>query len=296
MGPRAVSEAAACQVSASAELPRMSRVDFEQFRVLIRTRCGIEITDAKQTLLRNRIGKRLRALSIGTFQQYYDLVLRDEEQGRELANLWSVVTTHETHFFREAHHFESLEKVVLPRLLARRTSGATLRVWSAGCSTGQEAYTLAAVLLDALPGIRVEVLGTDIDAHSLEVARRGRYSMELRREIPAHYLLRYFRLEQSEIVATDALRKCVRFECLNLHEPERKRRTFDVIFCRNVVMYFHMEFRARLLERFDRSLADDGYLYLGSAESMHGLPRIFQSERVGKGHAYRKADPEGEQS
>jgi chemotaxis protein methyltransferase CheR len=272
-------------------LPELSRRDFNRFRALILERCGIRVPDKKMLLLKNRIGKRLRALGYDSFSKYFEYVSTDKGGRAELDNMWSAITTNQTYFFREPHHFDALRKHALKQLRVSRGESRKIRVWSAGCSSGQEVYTLAAVLLDFFdgdPSWRVTVLGTDIDGEMLAQADVGRYPAEVKREIPAKYMLRYFTSNNGTVEVRDELRRVVSFRRQNLREPASWMQRLDIIFCRNVIMYLDKQFRAELSAFFHQRLRDDGYLFLGSSESMQGQPRIFETVKLGKTLAYRK--------
>lgn len=274
-------------------LPRLAPREFKLFRNLILDHCGIKLKDSKRLLLQNRIGKRLRALGFDSFRKYYLYLTSVEGNQTELRNLWSAITTNETHFFREPHHFEILRRWLLPEFTSKRKGSQTLRVWSAGCSTGQEPFTLAMVLddwLEKMPQWEYSVTGTDIDARVIDVAKAGRYPLNLRREVPANYSMKYLNTVREEIHINPGLRKHVSFRCQNLCELKIVRPKVDLIFCRNVLMYLHADTRLRLVEHFQRSLVDDGYLILGSSESLHGLPRLFGRRRFGKTIIYPR-DP-----
>ena len=163
-------------------------------------------------------------------------------------------------------------------------------MWSAGCATGQEPYTLAAVLADYFeddPDWHIEIVGTDIDAEGIQTARAGCYPISLKKEIPARYMMRYFDTNGDVIEVSDALRSRVEFREQNLRKLNKWARRFDLIFCRNVIMYFEKDFRAELAEHFHSSLHDDGYMFLGSSESLHSMPRVFKSHKVGKTLVFR---------
>lgn len=276
--------------------PNMTKREFDRFRTLIRERCGIKVSDNKRLLLKNRIGKRLKALGYPSFKSYYDYVINAKSTDEELKRLWSVVTTHQTHFFREPHHFDALVKHVLPQLVERRRASRSLRVWSAGCATGQEPYTLAAVLADYFdddPDWNIEIVGTDIDAEGIQTARAGRYPLSLKKEIPARYMIHYFHTNGDVVEVGNTLRSRVEFREQNLRKLNKWAKRFDLIFCRNVIMYFEKDFRAELAEHFHSSLHEDGYMFLGSSESLHSMPRIFKSHKVGKTLVFRKATTEG---
>lgn len=270
---------------------RLTEPDFELFRRLIGDYCGIEIADSKLMLLQNRIGKRVRALGMTSFRRYYRYLKTPEGQRQELRNLWSVVTTNETRFFREPQHFEVLREHLLPSLRAVRTRRYRLRVWSAACSTGQEVYTLAMVLSEMTAGQAdwsFSIIGTDIDYQALAVAEAGEYPTTLIHQVPATYRRRYLDEAGEQFRIKPDLRRLVRFRHQNLAEVAALRPRVDLIFCRNAIMYFRKETRLRLARIFRDSLGDGGYLLLGSAESLHGTPRLFESQRFGRTLVYQR--------
>ena len=288
-----------CEATVVDEQPgvlTLERAEFELFRELILEDCGINVAPTKRLLVQNRVGKRLRLLGFNSFYRYYRYLQSSEGREKERKKLWSAITTNETHFFREAHHFDVLRRQVIKAIVSRPGPRRRIRIWSAGCSTGQEPYTLAMVLDDCLrhhPGWRYEVVGTDIDQNVLATARTGHYPTILRREVPARFLMRYFDADRETLCVGKTLRKSVSFRWLNLAEAEAMKPRFDVIFCRNVIMYLHMDTRHRLAQVFRDSLVPDGCLFLGSSESFHGIPRFLDVERSGKTAMYRRKDRSG---
>jgi len=273
-------------------VPELPAAEFDLFRELIARRCGIKLSDAKRLLLQNRIGKRLRALGMADFAEYYRYVTSRAGKRDELRHLWSAITTNETHFFREPHHFETLRKDLLPALASRRSTMRTLRFWSAGCSTGQEVYSLAMALEDWTAdhsGWHYTIIGTDIDDNVLKVAAAGVYPREQEREIPPQARLRYVDCPGRNITMRPRLRAHTRFVNANFATVRPLRPKVDVIFCRNAIMYLNMPTRARLARVFWESLTDGGYLLVGSSESLHGLPVIFDNKRLGRTLAYQRA-------
>lgn len=271
--------------------PRLRRKEFDLLRQLILEWSGIRLAPTKRLLLQNRIGKRVRALGLPSFQAYYDYLRTAGGRCRERANLWSAVTTNETHFFREPHHFDVLHRVILPRLIKGRRLARTIRVWTAGCSTGQEPYTVAMVVDDVLrdhADWTYRVVATDIDPVVLETARGGRYPAALAAEIPPKYFMRHVEREGEMIRIRGEIRRHVTFEHQNLARVRPLCPKADVIFCRNVIMYLDPETRRRLVEVFRDSLVDEGRLVLGSSESLHGMPRMMEVERYGNAALYRK--------
>ena len=260
---------------------RLEGAEFSRLATFIEGHCGIQMPPTKRIMLESRLRKRLRCLALSSFREYCDLALDDPSGGDERIHLVDAVTTNKTDFFREPHHFEILVREVLPALM--RTSGAGVRrpldVWSAGCSTGEEPYTLAMVLHEVaagLPGFRFGILATDISTSVLAAARRGVYPERLIGPIPdalrRKYLLKSRDGSRSLVRAGPELRQAVRFRRLNFMDNEfGLRETQDVIFCRNVMIYFDRPTQEKLLLRFCRHLAPGGYVFLGHSESINGL-------------------------
>ena len=271
--------------------PKLGMREFELFRQLILDCSGITLADSKFLLMQNRIGRRLRALGLSSFGQYYRYLQTAEGGSKELGNLWSAITTKETHFFREPQHFEILQNSLLPGLVSRRCNNHVLRVWSAGCSTGQEAYTLAMVLdkwLSQKPGWSFSVLGSDIDGQALETARAGSYPLRLKSEIPEEYLIRYVDTSAGQMRIRPTLMDCVHFRIHNFAKISPVRPRVDIVFCRNTLMYLHAGTRQKLARVFRDSLTDGGYLTVGASESLNGSPRPLERVHIGKVLIYRK--------
>jgi chemotaxis protein methyltransferase CheR len=256
----------------------ISPKDFALFQAFIYQKSGIWLSDAKTALLTGRLAKRLRTLGLKTFAQYYRSVEADEE---ELRTMLDAITTNETHFFREPAHFQLLERSILPSWQAAADAGKrprTIRVWSAGCSTGQEAYSLAMMLVERFPptqGWSIEIVATDLSRRVLATAEKGVWDEALAREVPPHYL-RAFMLKgvgdnRGKIKAAPSIR-LARFLRLNLNDATYPAiGKFDLIFCRNVLIYFDLESRKRVVAQVLNHLAPDGYLFVGHAESLSSL-------------------------
>ena len=260
-------------------LPRaISPKEFLRYQTLIYEEAGIWLSEVKTALLTGRLSRRLRALGLDNFSQYYDRVINDEEERQTMVD---AITTNETHFFREPAHFRFLEQQVMPSWQASAESGRrsrTIRVWSAGCATGQEAYSLAMMLVDRFPseqGWSIEILATDISCRALAIAEKGIWDLAKAREIPPHYLRSYmlkgFGENQGKIKASRAIR-VVRFLHLNLNNAQYPALGhFDLIFCRNVLIYFDLESRKRVIGRLLNYLAPAAYLFVGHAESLNSI-------------------------
>lgn len=253
--------------------------EFALFRQLVADSSGIALSDAKRQLLVGRLSRRLQSLGLSRFREYYDYILRDRS-GAELVRMIDLVSTNETHFFRERGHFDYVETRVIPAWRAKAALGERsrhVRVWSAAASTGQEAYSLGMLLLEHLPasdGWTVEILGTDISTRVLAVAEEATWPMDAK-EIPPHllakYMLRGRGSQTGRMRAAPELRAVVRFQRLNLNDRSYAvPGSFDLIFCRNVLIYFSPEGRAAVVDRLAARLAAGGLLFVGHAESVHG--------------------------
>ena len=260
--------------------------EFQQLSSFIYSQLGIKMPESKITMLSGRLAKRLRALDIPTFKTYCEFLFSPKGQEEEMVHLVNAVTTNKTDFFREPSHFDYLVATTLPTLEKARSFDARrpLRVWSAGCSTGEEPYTLAMVLsekMERTPGYRFEIIATDISTRVLDIARRAVYPWERIEPVSMvyrkKYLLKGRDRRNPEVRITPEVRRLVRFGRLNFMEddfclPEM----MDVIFCRNVIIYFDKKTQERLMHKFSRYLNRGGYLFLGHSESLHGYDTPFQ--------------------
>lgn len=238
---------------------------------LIHDETGIVITEAKRTMLVSRLSRRLRHLGLADFSAYL-AYLRGRAGQAERDVMVSAITTNVTGFFREPHHFERLAREA-PHLLRKAREGGRVRLWSAGCSTGQEAISMAAVLADHIPDgatIDLRILATDIDPAVLQQARDGIYDRALLGQSPPQQLLRHVLPADTpdRITFSPRLRSMISFEVLNLLEPWPFHGRFDLIFCRNVVIYFDDDTRRRLWARFAERLLPGGLLCIGHSERM----------------------------
>lgn len=254
--------------------------EFALFQELIQREAGIHLTPAKKPLLVGRLSRRLRVLGLKSFGDYYRLVM--ERGSAELTVLLDCICTNETHFFREPRQFEFLEQRLFPEWEDQAASGKRsrrVRVWSAACSTGEEPYSLAMMLWDHFPstsGWEIEILATDLSTRALKLAEDGVWSIEKAKEIPPKYLKSYMlrgtRSQEGKMKVCPALRSMVRFERANLNRDLLPvMGLFDLIFCRNVLIYFNNESKTRVVERLLNHLAPTGYLFVGHAESLNSL-------------------------
>jgi len=260
--------------------PRMRPDEFDRLSRLVHEECGINISKGKLPLLEGRLHKRLRDLNIDSFTSYYNYVTSPQGLENELVRMIDAVTTNKTDFFREARHFEFLVNEALPGLASHGTgTSKPLVVWSAGCSTGEEPYTIAMVLADYASmrqPYNFMVLGTDISTTVLDTAKRAVYNEDQIEPVPMEFRRKYLlrsRDRSSRLVRlAPEIRALVRFRRLNFMEGDfGMREPVDVIFCRNVIIYFDRETQLTLINRFCKHLHPEGYLFLGHSESIHNL-------------------------
>lgn len=259
--------------------PRLTGQELEALRALVGKNLGIQLSEQKRQLVQARLQRRLSELGFRTFGQYCEYVAHDPT-GQALADLASRISTNHTFFFREATHFKFLSTTVLPSLTdrLRREGRPDLRVWCAACATGEEAYTLAMLLLEHLgssrPGWKAGLLATDISERALGAAVRGVYSADRLSDVPVTLRSKYFRpLDHGEYAVTDALKAEVTFRRLNLMTCRWPfRQSFHVIFCRNVMIYFNAPTRVELTSKLVEALAPGAYLFVGHAESLGQPP------------------------
>jgi chemotaxis protein methyltransferase CheR len=257
---------------------QISDEEFRRFQQLIYSHAGIALSPSKKALLEARLTKRLRELGLKSFTDYYEYVVTNAD-GAELIELLDRVSTNETHFFREPRQFEFLERQVFPVWTARAASGMKdrrIRIWSAGCSTGEEPFSLAMLLRDHFPitaGWDIEILATDLSSRALTAAQKAEWSIAKANEIPNDYLRRFMLrgvgTQVGKMKAGPEIISLVRFQRLNLNDDSYSLAgRFDAIFCRNVLIYFDIRSRRRVIEHLLDSLVPEGFLFVGHAESL----------------------------
>lgn len=266
----------------------MNRAEFQRLSAFIESEYGIKLPPDKQTMLEARLRKRLRALGMSSFAEYCAYVFESHDGEDEFVFMMDAVTTNKTDFFREPAHFEHLVRTILPDMITKRGTGLAqpLMIWSAGCSTGEEPYTLAMVLAEFTrhyPGIQFEyvILATDLSTRVLYIAQRGVYDEQRIQPIPSDlrrlYLLRSRERKRGLVRIIPELRARVRFRRLNLMEDNFGfREPMDIIFCRNVIIYFDRPTQERLINNFHRHLCPGGYIFMGHSETLNGLNVPFK--------------------
>jgi chemotaxis protein methyltransferase CheR len=265
--------------------------DFEALRKLVKEITGINLSDQKRELVYGRLARRLRALHLRTFAEYRNLLASDG--GREIAELCNAITTNLTSFFRESHHFDYLREQVLQPLAANRAGQRRVRIWSAGCSTGEEAYSLAMTVVESFPDLRtwdVKILATDLDSDVLAKAQRGMYNADRVRGIGPQRLSRFFvekrGREGPHYEVSRELASLITFKQLNLMHPLPMKGPLDAIFCRNVVIYFDKDTQRELFSRVAQLQRPGNLLFLGHSESLFKVSESYTP--IGK-TIYRRA-------
>lgn len=260
---------AAQNAEAASDGVAMSDADFAAFTRLVRDHTGIVLTESKRWMLTSRLTREIRRLNLPDFASYRRMLEQPGAEG-QLQSLTSAVTTNVTSFFRGADQFDTLAELI-PAMQRRTRDGGRVRIWSAGCSTGQEPYSIAMTLLGHWPEVLradVLILATDIDAEVIQTARRGIYDAREVDDVPSP-LLRKFTApgpQPGTVITAAPLREMIRFEQLNMLGPWPFGGSFDVIFCRNVVIYFDAETRCQLWQRFAERLDPGGWLFVGHSE------------------------------
>jgi chemotaxis protein methyltransferase CheR len=253
---------------------KLSEAAFERIAALAQSEAGIVLSKSKESMIKSRLTRRLRVLKIESFDAYLDFLTNDTTQG-EMSHFISALTTNVSHFFREEHHFEALKRDILPLLDKKLKSGQRVRIWSAGCSNGQEPYSIAMSLLEFDPEIHrqdIKILATDIDPEVLRHAIDGRYSGTMTSGLEESHIKKYFSAtiegNDETLTVTNDVKNLVSFRQLNLHSEWPMHGMFDVIFCRNVVIYFDDETQDKLYRRFAASMTNDSWLLLGHSERL----------------------------
>ena len=298
-------------ISAPTPTNSLSESELKLLQVLVYQECGLHFDERRTHFLQDRLLRRMRACQTPSFYSYYRLLTSNEGK-REMSVLLENLAIHETSFFRNKAQFELFHKVIMEELLQRKQErrDCSLRVWSAGCSTGQEPYTIAMLMCDALsyyylrnplpyetptpkplvpPPWKLEVLASDISYTALRTAQDGVYSDTQMEAVDFAYRLRYFDKLGDKYAVKKSVKDLLRFDFHNLKTEFLPQRN-DVIFCRNVMIYFDEPEQRRLVEKFYRCLNPEGYLFLGHAESLFGISEKFRMVHHDNGTAYQRVE------
>lgn len=265
---------------------------FFLFRDLLYDQSGVLLDEKAKFFVENRLSNSIRRLQLETFHDYYYYLKYDRKKNEELANMIDLLTIHETYFFREDQQLRAFSEELLPEIRKRDASRKSLRIWSAGCSTGEEPYTLAMILseIPAFKDWKIEIFATDISQRVLQSARKGVYQPSAFRSTNPRYLERYFTREGTGYRVNDEVRKNVVFLQMNLLDTGRSSfiNPMDIIFCRNVIIYFDMEAKRKVIGMFHQKLNDHGFLLLGHSESLINISTAFSLRHFTHDMLYQK--------
>lgn len=257
----------------NAEMLPLSEKEFRQFQSMIYQAAGINLSDTKRSLVSGRLAKRIRQQSLRSYGEYFQLLMREREEFQVAVDL---LTTNETYFFREQKHFDFLRDRILPQIRCQ----ASIRIWSAACSSGEEPYSIAIQLTETLGQRAWEVFGSDISTRVLEQAASGLYSMGEVEDVPRGLLSKYFLKgigsQEGKVLVDPLISNRVRFLQINLNDTLPALGEFDVIFLRNVMIYFDLETKKKVLRRVLSQLRPGGYFFVSHSESLNGVTDALQ--------------------
>jgi len=275
------------------EIP-LSDEEFRLIRDLIYSHCGLYFDSDATYLLEKRLAKRLQLHQLSGFKDYYHFLKYNRKKDQELSDIMDILTTNETYFFREAFQLKAFTEEIIPALreMKMKSGDRTLRIWSAGCSSGEEPYTIAMLLLDmgGFAGWNVEIIGTDISQRVIQQARKGLYGKSSFRVTDDSYIRRYFTEQDGMYRVNDKVRELVTISHLNLLDANRIAflGRMDIIYCRNVIIYFDQVARRKVIDSFFRTLRDGGYLLLGHSESLMNISTAFTLKHLKNDMVYQK--------
>lgn len=269
--------------------------EFRLLRDLVYAHSGIYFDDNAKYLLEKRLARRLSVLQLRSYREYYQFLKFNRSRELELEEIMDLLTTNETYFFRESYQLQAFSSEIIPELCRRKEAAGhprRLRIWSAGCSTGEEPYTIAMLLLEqpCLQGWQLEIIGTDISQRVLRQARRGVYGQSAFRVTDNYYRLKYFEPVDGGWRIADTVRQLVAISHLNLLDRTRMAvlGSFDLIFCRNVIIYFDQSAKKQVITSFHSMLQDSGFLLLGHSESLMNISTLFTLRHFKNDMVYQK--------
>jgi len=281
------------QYSAAAD-PELSRDDFIVFRDYVHEKSGMFFPETKMYLIKNRLANRIKELGIKNYKDYFYMVKYDSGM-KEFNMLMNLLTTNETSFFRNIPQLAAFSDEVLRSVLAEKAKEANkiLRIWSAGCSTGEEPYTISMLLMEKIPDLssyNVEIIANDISENVLQAARKGVYHELSLRTTPQNYIDKYFKKQGNIYHIDDKVKKYVRFSQINMTDALKMSliKNVDIIFCRNVTIYFSDEVKKKITKFFYNSLVKGGFYFIGHSESLHGISKAFKLIYLKNGLVYKK--------
>jgi chemotaxis protein methyltransferase CheR len=271
---------------------QLSEEEFRLIRDLIYSHCGLFFDQDSKYLLDKRLVRRLAHHNLPGFRDYYQFLKYDRKKDEELSDIMDILTTNETYFFREGFQLKAFTDEILPELKVLKEKERTLRIWSAGCSTGEEPYTIAMLMLeqDLFPGWRIEIVGSDISQRVVQVARKGVYGKSSFRCTDEKYQKRFFTETEGGYRICDEVRELVSISHMNLFDANRLALLgkMDLIFCRNVIIYFDLASKKRVIDSFYNTLRSGGFLLLGHSESLMNLSTAFALRHLKNDMVYQK--------
>ncbi len=273
---------------------KMTSDEFLVLRDLIYSYSGLYFGEDNRFLLERRLSQRLSQYQLATFHDYYYYLRYDRNREQELSDIMDILTTNETYFFREAFQLKAFTDEIIPEIVCAKVERGdrTLRIWSAGCSTGEEPYTIAMLLLERpeLSGWKIEIVGTDISQRVLHQARKGIYGNSSFRVTEQHFKSRYFHSQEGGFRVADNVRELVTFSRLNLYDENRFLflGKMDIVFCRNVIIYFDQASKKKVVEHFYNTLHQGGFLLLGHSESLMNISTSFKLRHFKNDMVYEK--------
>jgi len=264
----------------------LNDADFDLYRNLIYKESGITFTQTNRSILESRLKERLREENVATAKAYYDKITQSQEA---LKVFLDSITTNLTRFFRNQAHFDALEKYVIPQLQdIKRGGGNTIKIWSAGCSTGEEPYTISMLMADILaPPWKYEIVASDISLKCLMTAKEGFYKDDRIVGVPDNYLKKYFDKVDGGFKVRPEIQSKIRFDYHNL-KNDSGLRDMDIVFCRNVIIYFDEAAQTAVMNRFWTSMASKSFLFIGHSESLFGMDTQFEFVKTDWATFYRK--------
>ena len=270
----------------------MSKPEFEGLKRFIYQQSGLYFSEAKTYFLENKLSKRLIELGFTNFQDYLDF-LKGERDTNELHRLFEVVTTNETSFYRNPQQIEALTDHILPRLVgqARNQKRNRLKIWSAACSSGEEPYSLAMALLEhqsRWQGLKIKIEACDLSHRALDQGKKGLYAAYSMRNLPEPMRAKYFEEKDGFFQISDKVRGMVHFSFRNLMEADGKSRSYDAVFCRNLLIYLDLDSKRKVVENLYQALRTRGYLFIGPSESLHNVHKNFELEHFVRALVYLK--------
>ncbi len=274
----------------------MTDSEFILFRDLIYDHCGISFNEESKYLLENRLERRLSALNLLTYHDYYHYLKYGRNKEQEMMDVMDILTTNETYFFREPFQLKAFTDEIIPELVRGKSAqgSRTLRIWSAGCSSGEEPYTIAMLALEhaALSGWNVEIIGTDISQRVLHHARHGVYSRSAFRATDDYHIKRFFTEQSDGYRINDEVKRLVTISHLNMYDTDRilLLGRMDIIFCRNVIIYFDVKAKKKVVSAFHGALREGGFLLLGHSESLMNITTQFTLRHFKNDMIYQKPE------